>query len=61
MKNIRTSLSENFHFFMVKLSVYLNRPVFVMTVSFSCFFFSVRWRIVVLLESVWHRYHLAGD
>ena len=30
MKNIRIFLSENFHFFMVKFSVYLNRRVNVM-------------------------------
>ena len=29
-KNIRIILSENFHFFVVKFSVYLNRHVFVM-------------------------------
>ena len=29
-KNIRIFLSENFHFLMVKASVYLNRRVFVM-------------------------------
>ena len=31
MKNIRVFLSENFHFLVVKFSVYLNRHVFVMT------------------------------
>ena len=30
MKNIRFFLSENFHFYGVKFSVYLNRHVFVM-------------------------------
>ena len=30
MKNIRIFLSENFHFLVVKISVYLNRYVFVM-------------------------------
>ena len=30
MKNIRHFLSENFHFFVVKFSAYLNRRVFVM-------------------------------
>ena len=30
MKNIRVFLSENFHFLVVKFSVYLNRRVFVM-------------------------------
>ena len=30
MKNIRVFLSENFHFLVVKFSVYLNRHVFVM-------------------------------
>ena len=30
MKNIRIFLSENFHFSVVKFSVYLNRLVFVM-------------------------------
>ena len=30
MKNIRFLLSENFHFLVVKFSVYLNRHVFVM-------------------------------
>ena len=32
MKNIRFFLSENFHFLVVKNSVYLNRHVFVMNV-----------------------------
>ena len=32
MTNIRIFLSENFHFFMVNFSVYLNRRVFVMHV-----------------------------
>ena len=32
MKNIRIFLSENFHFLVIKFSVYLNRRVFVMTV-----------------------------
>ena len=31
MKNIRLFLSENFHFLVVKFSVYLNRHVFVMS------------------------------
>ena len=31
MKNIRIFLSENFHFSMVKFSVYWNRRVFVMS------------------------------
>ena len=31
MKNIRISLSENFHFLLVEFSVYLNRHVFVTT------------------------------
>ena len=31
MKNIRFFLSGNFHFWVVKFSVYLNRPVFVMS------------------------------
>ena len=30
MKNIRIFLTENFHFFVVKFSVYLNRYVFIM-------------------------------
>ena len=30
MKIIRTLLSENFHFLVVKFSVYLNRHVFIM-------------------------------
>ena len=30
MKNIRIFLSENFHFLVLKFSVYLNRHVFVM-------------------------------
>ena len=33
MKNIRIYLSENFHFLVVKFSVYLNRHVFVMMLS----------------------------
>ena len=32
MKNIRIFLSDNFHFFVVKFSVYLNRHVFIMWV-----------------------------
>ena len=32
-KNIRTFLSENFQFLVVKFSVYLNRHVFVMTTA----------------------------
>ena len=32
MKNIRVFLSENFQFFEVKFSIYLNRHVFVMDV-----------------------------
>ena len=28
MKNVRFFLSDSFHFFMVKLSIYLNRQVF---------------------------------
>ena len=35
MKNIRIFLSENFHFLMVKFSVYLNRRVFVMYFKMS--------------------------
>ena len=35
MKNIRFFLSENFHFLVVKFSVYLHRLVFVM-ISTSC-------------------------
>ena len=34
MKNIRILLSENFHFLVVKFSVYLNRRVFVMWIGF---------------------------
>ena len=30
MKNIKKKLSENFHFLVVKFSIYLNRDVFVM-------------------------------
>ena len=33
MKNIRIFLSENFHFLVVKFSVYLNRNVFVMSAT----------------------------
>ena len=32
MKNIRIFLPENFHFLVVKFSVYLNRHVFVMMI-----------------------------
>ena len=35
MKNIRVFLSENFQFLMVKVSIYLNRLVFVMGLSKS--------------------------
>ena len=41
MKNIRIFLSENFQFLEVKLSIYLNRRVFVMSLFFFFFFF---WR-----------------
>ena len=34
MKNISVFLSENFHFLVVKFSVYLNRHVFVMGDNF---------------------------
>ena len=34
MKNIRIFISENFHFLVVKFSVYLNRRVFVMGPDF---------------------------
>ena len=37
MKNIRIFLSENFHFLLVKFSVYLNRRVFVMSENFQFF------------------------
>ena len=33
MKNIRVFLSENFQYFEVKFSIYLNRRVFVMKIS----------------------------
>ena len=33
MKNIRIFLSENFHFLVVKFSVYLNKHVFVMRIG----------------------------
>ena len=36
MKNIRFFLSENFHFLVVKFSVYLNRHVFVMDAHKIC-------------------------
>ena len=35
MKNIRGFLSENFHFLVIKFSVYLNRHVFVMNTMSS--------------------------
>ena len=35
MKNIRFFLPENFHFLVVKFSMYLNRRVFVMQSKFS--------------------------
>ena len=35
MKNIRIFLSENFHFLVVKFSVYLNRHVFVLEIFYS--------------------------
>ena len=37
MKNIRFFLAENFHFLVVKFSVYLNRRVFVMAFCFSAY------------------------
>ena len=37
MKNIRIFLSENFQFLVVKISMYLNRRVFVMPIPGSCF------------------------
>ena len=33
MKNIKKFLSENFHFLVVKFSIYLNRRVFVMDLN----------------------------
>ena len=38
MKNIRIFLSENFHFLVVKFSVYLNRRVFLMVTGISDIF-----------------------
>ena len=37
MKNIKKILSENFHFLVVKFSIYLNRHVFVMLSQFQDF------------------------
>ena len=34
MKNIRVFISENFQFFEVKFSIYLNRCVFIMDLSY---------------------------
>ena len=36
MKNIRIFVSENFQFLEVKVSIYLNRRVFVMDLTFLC-------------------------
>ena len=45
MKNIRFFLSENFPVLGVKFSVYLNRRVFVMTLTIACL------HIAILTES----------
>ena len=42
MKNIRILAYENFHFLVVKFSVYLNRHVFVM--------YCIYWKYVVVAE-----------
>ena len=39
MKNIRIFVSENFQFLEVKVSIYLNRRVFVMTVRQELLFY----------------------
>ena len=39
MKNIQYFLPENFHFLVVKFSIYLNRHVFLMFFFFFFFFF----------------------
>ena len=36
MKNYQNFLSENFHFLVLKFSVYLNRRVFMMKIKISC-------------------------
>ena len=43
MKNIRLFLSENFHFLVVKFSVYLNRRVFVMCRIYSTYLDRQAW------------------
>ena len=37
MKHIRIFLSENFHFLVVKFSIYLNRNIFVINQGLCCF------------------------
>ena len=48
MKTIRFFLSENFHFFVVKFSVYLNRLVFVVNYCTVRFGFSKLLKKIVV-------------
>ena len=61
MKNIRIFLTENFHFLVVKFSVYLNRRVFVMSSarminSFLIFFFFFFFQFQLIGRSVPTKY-----
>ena len=52
-ENYPKNLSENFHFFVVKFSVYLNRYVFVMRFKMSSVEFAQR--VIKVKVSPWHR------
>ena len=55
MKNIRIFLYENFHFLVVKFSVYLNRRVFVMQSPFLVLYPRYMTLIpIVVVRAVWH-------
>ena len=54
MKNLRIFLSENFHFLVVKFSVYLNRCVFVMETSTKLIASLPQGLHVLLTEIIYH-------
>ena len=58
MKKYKSFLSENFHFLVVKFSVYLNRRVFVMFQAFTFFvtaylFLLQTLHMLIFLQKVW--------
>ena len=52
MKNIRIFLSENFQFLVVKFSLYLNRPVFVMIFSFTAVLYLLFYTCLIFTFSI---------